>query len=104
MNMQIGTDTIPPRYPHLHPDALERRDQQEEAKEQALEDYTGDWLDGDLHDDGEVYSAPLQALIDNDGELLGDLLRAYRSKDPQWFDHLAGRVARKLEAHIRGQA
>ena len=93
----IGTDTIAPRYPHLHPDALQRRDDAEAATQQAREDYVGDWLDGDLYDDGETYSAPLQALIDDDGEILGDLLRAYRSKDPAWFDHIAGRVARTLQ-------
>lgn len=100
----IGTDTIRPRYPHLHPEYLGKQDEQEAAQAQAADDYVEEWLDGSLYDDGEVYNAPLQALIAEDGEMLGDLLRAYRSKDPAWFDHLAGRVARKLEAHIRGQA
>lgn len=101
---QIGTDTIRPRCMHLHPEVLAKRDEQEAAQAQALEDYVESWLDGSLYDDGETYAAPLQALIDDDGEMLGDLLRAYRSKDPQWFDHLAGRVARALEKHVRGQA
>ena len=74
------------------------------ASAQAADDYVSDWLDGDLYDDGEVYSAPVQALADNDADVLGDLLRAYRSKDPAWFDHMAGRVARRLEKHIKAQA
>lgn len=100
----IGTDTIRPRYPHLHPDAIAEREGAEAARAQAVSDYVSDWLDGDLYDDGDVYSGPLQALVDNNGEMLGDLLRAYRSKDPQWFDHMAGRLARALEGHVKAQA
>ncbi len=105
MNIQhMGTDTIRPRFPHLHPEVLGQQDEIEAAQERALEDYVESWLDGTLYDDGEVYTAPLQALIDEDGEMLGDLLRAYRSRDPHWFDHMAGRVARALEKHIKAQA
>ncbi len=100
----MGTDTIRPRYPHLHPEYLGQQDEIEAAQEQALEDFVQDWLDGDLYDDGEVYSGPLQALVSEDDEMLGDLLRAYRSKDPHWFDHMAGRVARALEKHVKAQA
>ncbi len=100
----MGTDTIRPRYPHLHPEHLGQLDEAEAAQEMAVEDYIGDWLDGDLYDDGQTYSGPLQALVDEDGEMLGDLLRAYRSKDPHWFDHMAGRVARALERHVKAQA
>lgn len=100
----MGTDTLPPRYRHLHPEYLGQLDEAEAAQEQALEDFVEDWLDGTLYDDGEVYSAPLQALVNENEEMLGDLLRAYRSKDPSWFDHMAGRVARALEKHVRRQA
>ena len=100
MNTAIDWSSTAIAWPQFDPKARDHA----AASAQALEDYVSDWLDGDLYDDGEVYSAPVQALAHDDADVLGDLLRAYRSKDPAWFDHMAGRVARRLEKHIKAQA
>ncbi len=39
----IGTDTIAPRFPHLHPDALDERDRRGSAMREWVEAYITDW-------------------------------------------------------------
>jgi len=69
------------------------------ASEQAMADYVSDWIDGTLHDDGETYTAPVLALVEDD--VISDLLTA--KTDDEIVQ--AGRiVARLLRANIEKQA
>ncbi len=104
MTPQIGTDNIRPRFPHLHPEYLGQLDAEDEAKERVMADYVQDWIDGDLYDDGDVYSGPVMRLVEGEPELLGDLLGAVAGGDDAEVLQAAGRIARELEKHIKAQA
>lgn len=98
----IGTDTIPPRYPHLHPDALAQADEAEQAAELALADYVQDWIDGDLYDDGEVYTGPIQRMLDDDlADRLGAMLDHHKAGRVEALRVATESLLRELEKQIR---
>ena len=102
MNMKIGTDTIAPRLPWMHPDALEERDNDRAAKAQALEDYVESWADDMLIPD--AIDSPIQALIEHDSGLLQRLVADFCKGDAAELEITAGALARALIGHIKAQA
>lgn len=65
------------------------------AREQAEHDWVSDWINGALHDDGETYTAPVEALAADD--VLADLLTARTDEE---LAAAARRCARQLRQHI----
>ena len=100
----IGTDTIAPRFPHLHPDALDERDRRESAMREWVESYVDDWADGDLYDTGTTYSGPQDAFIERYGAALGEIMQAVRSGDDEQIRHVGKRIGRAMEQIVREQA
>ena len=84
---------------HTTDTAGERRAEQDLANEHAVADYVQDWIDGNLHDDGETYTAPVMELVTDDA--ISDLLTA---KTDEAMVAAARRVARMLRENIEKQA
>lgn len=103
MSTVIDINSLTVRYPQFDPDAPDPQIEQE-AREAAIDSYVDDWVRGNLADVDDVFSGPLQALIDNEPGLLTDLLADYRRGDAAEFEQTAGRLARALQDHVRGQA
>ncbi|WP_069383999.1 hypothetical protein [Halomonas caseinilytica] len=100
----IGTDTIAPRFPHLHPDALDERDRENAAMKTWIERYVDDWGDGDLYDSGTTYSGPQEAFIERYPAALAELMQAFRSGDDEQIRHAGKRAGRAMEQIVREQA
>nr|WP_065240739.1 hypothetical protein [Halomonas elongata] len=100
----IGTDTIAPRFPHLHPDALDERDRRGSAMREWVEAYITDWADGDLYDTGTTYSGPQEAFIERYPSALAELMQAFRSGDDEQIRHAGKRAGRAMEQIVREQA
>ncbi len=103
MNTAIDINSLAVRYPQFDPDAPDPQLEQE-AREASADDYVDDWLRGNLADMDDVFSGPLQALIDNEPELLTELLADHRRGSVDEFEQTSGRLARAIERYVRAQA
>lgn len=97
----VDINSMPVVCPYLDPDAPDPQ-LLHEAAEQASDDYVDDWCRDELYDDGHLYAEPVQALVDNEPELMIQLLSDYRKGDAAEFESSAGLLARALEKYVRG--
>lgn len=101
MNTVIDINSMAVRWPQFDPDAPDDT----EAREAAINDYVNDWCAGNIfYDDGEVCAKPLQALIDNEPELLLQLMSDYRKGDAAELESSAGDLARAMIKYVKEQA
>jgi hypothetical protein len=90
------------RYPHHHPDELEKRDNEEKAKRNEIEEYVDSWQDDELTPDAQA--DPLIALIEDDSGLLQEIVKLYREGSSVWLERAARDLARVLIEHIKSRA
>lgn len=88
--------------PYLDPDEPDP-ELAREAAEAANEDYIDAWCSGDLYDDGETYSQPIQAMAESHPGLWTQLLETYRHGDHAELESIAGTLARALNEHVKAQ-
>ena len=90
------------KYPHHHPDELEKRDNEEKAKRNEIEEYVDSWQDDELTPDAQA--DPLIALIEDDSGLLQEIVKLYREGSSVWLERAARDLARVLIEHIKSRA
>ena len=90
------------RYPHLHPEELEKRDKAVLAEMRARRDYLDSWIGDELTP--EAQADPLVALIEDDSGLLQRFVSASLNGDLVEFERVAEVVANALVAHIKANA
>ena len=90
------------KYPHLHPDEIEKRDNEEKANMKEREEYVDAWQDDELTPDAQAN--PLIAMIEDDSGLLQRLVAESRNGDLVEFERAAEAVADALVAHIKANA
>ena len=90
------------KYPHLHPEELEKRDKAVVAEMLARRDYLDSWIGDELTP--EAQADPLVALIEDDSGLLQRLVAESRNGDLVAFERAAEAVADALVAHIKANA
>jgi len=88
------------RYPHLHPEELEKRDK--EGEKAKREEYVDSWAGDELTPDAQA--DPLVALIEDDSGLLQEIVKLYREGSSVWLERAARDLARVLIEHIKSRA
>ena len=88
------------RYPHLHPEELEKRDK--EGEKAKREEYVDSWAGDELTP--KAQANPLIAMIEDDSGLLQRLVAESRNGDLVEFERAAEAVADALVAHIKANA
>lgn len=105
MNTHVDITSAPIVAMHLDPDYQFDMAARDEGRKAAIETYISDWCAGNIfYDDGEVYAQPLQALIDNEPELLLQLMADYRKGDAAELESSAGDLARAMIKYVKEQA
>ncbi|MDT8894228.1 hypothetical protein RSO41_06130 [Halomonas sp. I1] len=83
------------KFPQFDPDQPDR----DEHRRQVQAEYLNDWINGNLYDDGGVYSGPLEKMAEDDR-----LVQLLTAKDDEQLLQVAKMLRGQLRQSVETQA